>query len=405
MTRSHIRTTMDRRALLAGASALVAAAATRNPALAQGGPIVLGTLLPLTGSGGTYGPIMRDAAAGVIRQVNEAGGVLGRQIRLVTEDDQTNPEAGVRAARKLIDVDKASAIIGTWASSITSAVAPLCWETKTFLTTVSGADSITKLPHSGYLVRTQPNTDLQGRKFAEVALDLGSKKVFYLGPQTPYAQSTVAAIEKTLSPSGGTIASVIYDGQKTTLRSEVDEALRANPDTIVMGGFTPDTTVLLKDLYRSGFKGKLIGFGFAITPKLIGDLQADLVEGIYSVSPSPAVDSQAYVKLSALLGRQDIDTYSCQVYDQTSLVILAIAAAGGSSGTDIKGAVRRVSQGSGPVVDNALDGLKALASGAKELNFEGASGSCTFDTIGDIQDAKFRIEQVKAGKPVLVKVI
>ncbi len=59
--------------------------------------------------------------------MNAAGGVLGRRIELLGEDDQTNPEAGVRAARKLIDVDKVSAIIGTWASAVTTAVAPLCW--------------------------------------------------------------------------------------------------------------------------------------------------------------------------------------------------------------------------------------------------------------------------------------
>ncbi|WP_163351444.1 ABC transporter substrate-binding protein, partial [Klebsiella aerogenes] len=88
--------------------------------------------------------------------------------------DQTSPEAGVRAARKLIDVDKVSAILGTWASSVTTAVAPLCWESKTFLATVSGADPITALPHQGYLVRTQPNTTLQGRKFGEFALEQGA---------------------------------------------------------------------------------------------------------------------------------------------------------------------------------------------------------------------------------------
>ena len=97
----------------------------------------------------------------MVEEVNAAGGVLGRRIELVSEDDQTNPEAAVRAARKLIDVDKVSAIMGTWASSVTTAVAPLCWESKTFLSTVSGADTITQLPHQGYLIRTQPNTKLQ----------------------------------------------------------------------------------------------------------------------------------------------------------------------------------------------------------------------------------------------------
>src|SRR3954451_23489633 len=95
---------------------LAAAALAPLAARAQDGPIVLGSLTPLTGAGGAYGPSMRDVIAAVIKQVNEAGGVLGRQVRLVSEDDQTNPDAGVSAARKLIDVDKVSAIIGTWAS-------------------------------------------------------------------------------------------------------------------------------------------------------------------------------------------------------------------------------------------------------------------------------------------------
>ena len=216
-------TAMGRRRFIASGAALVGALAAPRLVRAQDGPIVLGTLTPLTGSGGTYGPAMRDVAAAVVRQVNEAGGVLGRQIRLVSEDDQTNPEGGVRAARKLIDVDKVSAIVGTWASSVTSAVAPLCWENQTFLTTVSGADSITRLPHKGFIIRTQPNTDLQGRKFGEIALEVGAGKLVYLGPQTPYAQSTAAGIEKVIAPRGGAVSSIIYDGQKTTFRSEVDE--------------------------------------------------------------------------------------------------------------------------------------------------------------------------------------
>ena len=67
---------------------------------------------------------MVKAVKAVIDEVNAAGGVLGRKVELISEDDQTNPEAGVRAARKRIDVDKVSAILGTWASSVTTAVAP-----------------------------------------------------------------------------------------------------------------------------------------------------------------------------------------------------------------------------------------------------------------------------------------
>ena len=136
-----------RAALLSGAAALAAPSVLR----AQADPIRIATLTPLTGAGGPYGPVMAKVAASVVEEVNAAGGVLGRKVQLLSEDDQTNPDAGVRAARKLIDVDKVAAIIGTWASSVTTAVAPLCWESKTFLCTVSGADSITRLPHQGFL--------------------------------------------------------------------------------------------------------------------------------------------------------------------------------------------------------------------------------------------------------------
>src|SRR5438477_387640 len=95
-------TNTTRRGVLAGAAALLAAPAIVR---AQAGPIRIGSLTPLTGGGGSYGPPMRDAIVGVINEVNQAGGVLGRQIQVVSEDDQTNPEAAVRAARKLIDVD------------------------------------------------------------------------------------------------------------------------------------------------------------------------------------------------------------------------------------------------------------------------------------------------------------
>src|SRR4029077_10901807 len=147
------------------------------------------------------------------------GGVLGRKIVLVSEDDQTNPDAGVRAARKLIDVDKVSAIMGTWASAVTTAVAPVCWESKTFLCTVSGADSITQLPHQGYLIRTQPNSKLQATSHAEFIAGMGKKKVAVIGIQAPFALSTKEHLDNVLKSKGaGVVAHVIYEKDKPTYR-------------------------------------------------------------------------------------------------------------------------------------------------------------------------------------------
>ena len=155
------QTNISRRTALKVVAATGAVLAAPAIIRAQPAPPKLATLTPLTGAGGSYGPSMRKSALAVVEAVNAAGGLLGQQIQVVSGDTQTSPEAAVRAARKLIDVDQAMAIVGTWASSVTTAVAPLCWESKTMLACVSGADSITKLPHQGFIVRTQPVAALQ----------------------------------------------------------------------------------------------------------------------------------------------------------------------------------------------------------------------------------------------------
>jgi branched-chain amino acid transport system substrate-binding protein len=397
---------MGRRAALAAGLAAVASPAVVRAQSSPGGgdPIKLATLTPLTGAGGSYGPTMAKVAAAVVEEVNKAGGVLGRRVVLVSEDDQTSPEAGVRAARKLIDVDKAAAIMGTWASSVTTAVAPLCWESKTFLTTTSGADSITQLPHQGYLVRTQPNSTLQVTRSGEFMLSLGAKKVFTMIPQTPFTQATFDLMGKVLPKGGATHQGLIYDDKKNTYRTEVDQALRADPDMIFAAGYTPDTIVLLKDIYRAGYKGKIIGFGYSINQKLLDQIgQPEVVEGVYTYSPSPAEGSGAYEKVKAAVGSATPDPYTCQVYDHVNLVLLAIANAKAATGEAIKDNIRKSAQGGGKSVDNAVDGIKAITAGEK-VDYTGASGPCDFDDKGDILDCKFRYDQVKSGKFTLVKI-
>jgi len=397
---------LSRRTLLAGSAALAATAWAPRGAAAQGAPIRLGTLTPLTGAGGSYGPSMRKAMEWVVSEVNAAGGALGRKIELVSEDDQTNPEAAVRAARKLIDVDKVAAIMGTWASAVTTAVAPLCWESKTFLTTVSGSDTITQLPHLGYLVRTQPNTQLQIGKLGEFILSLKSKRVFVLAAQTPFAAPSQKRLSEIL-PKGGSelVGGVIYDKDKTTFRSEIDQALKAKPDMIYLNGYTPDTTVVLKELFKAGYTGAKIAQGYAVNHKLLDSVPAEVTDGTYTATPSPAVDSSGYKRLAKFLGAADLDPYSCQCHDHASLVILAIAKAKGeATGTAVKDNVRKISQGSGVKVDNAVEGLKLLAQG-KEINYEGASGPCDFTETGDIIDCKIRYDVAEKGAFKLVKLL
>src|SRR5262249_24858611 len=121
-------------------------------------------------------------------------------------------------------------------------------------------------------------------------------------------------------------------------------------------------------------------------------------------APSPAPESDAYKRLSKVLGTDDIDPYSCQCHDQASLVVLALAQAKGeATGTAIRNNVRKISQGSGVKVESAVEGLKLLAQG-KAINFEGCCGPCDFTEIGDSLDCKFRYEQAEKGKFKLLKI-
>jgi branched-chain amino acid transport system substrate-binding protein len=390
--------------LSAAGLALGAHPALMRQAWAQdSGPIMLGALSPLSGSGAQYGPPMQKAIAAVVNEVNAAGGVMGRQIKLVTEDCQTSPEAAVRAARKLIDVDKVVAIIGLWSSPVTQAVAPLCWESKTVVACASGADNLTHLPHQGYLFRTQPTTTLQGRKFGEFALSQGAKKIVYLSLQTPFVQSMSENMGKALAVAGGSITTVVYEDKKATYRTEVDKALAGKPDMLVLGGYVADTSVLVKEIYRADYGGKMVAFAYAVNKQLIDSVPKETVEGIFTLAPSPAEDSTTYARLKKVLGTDNPDPYTSQAYDHANLVIMAMAQAKQASGAAIKDAVRKVVADGGKPVDNAVDGIKAIAAG-QAVAYQGASGPCKFTPIGDVADASFRYEQVRAGKQVLLKI-
>ena len=145
-----------RNALLTGAGAIAAPFVVTTPGFGQTGPVRLSGLVSLTGSGSPFGPNSRLAHQAVVDQVNAAGGLLGRKLEYIAEDDQTNAEAGIRAARKLIDVDKVQAIMSVWASAVGTAVLPLCWENKVMMLAISAADSLALLPHQEEVIRREP---------------------------------------------------------------------------------------------------------------------------------------------------------------------------------------------------------------------------------------------------------
>jgi branched-chain amino acid transport system substrate-binding protein len=260
------------------------------------------------------------------------------------------------------------------------------------------------LPHQGYFVRTQPHTELQGKEFGRFILSQGAKNVYLMMPQTPFTETVFKAIRETVEPKGVKVASTIIDGKKTSFRSEIDEMMRASPDLFMMGGYLAENIVMAKDVFRANYKGKIIGFAYGITPAFIEGAGKEAAEGIFACAePAPAGGSSAYAKLKALVKKDTLDTYICQAYDHANLAILAMAKGKDASGTGIRDNIRKIANNDSAMkVDNALDGLKAIAEG-KEIKYSGASGPCKFSDIGNIVEVLFRTTQIKDGKLVEVK--
>jgi len=113
---------------------------------------------------------------------------------------------------------------------------------------------------------------------------------------------------------------------------------------------------------------------------------------------APSFDAPAYKLFTAAVPRADQNPYAPQSWDHITLVALALAAGKGeASGTVIKDNLRAISNPPGASVHSFEAGAKLLGEG-KKINYEGASGSCDFDAVGDILSRPFSVQQVRKGK-------
>jgi len=391
-----------RRPLLSLAAGVALAVSITGPAIgpasaAEDNPIRIGALMPLSGAGGPFGQNMLAAAKAALADINAAGGPLGRQIELIEENSETNPEQAVRAARKLVDVDDVIAIFGTWASGVTLAVAPVAQENQVVEMSTSGSSRITEIQKDGFVYRTEPDDLLFGKAYAEFGIRQGWKTASVLGLNVPFTETTVAAFRERFESQGGKVlAYITYNEEQTTFRSEVIQALSDNPDFTHISGYGPDVTAILKTTYQSGLEAGYLLPGFAVTDGLIKDA-GPAAEGIMLVEEGVDESSPAYKRVQEALGGDRYYSFAAQAYDQIQLLALAIEAAGEATGSGINARLHAVSGPPGTKVSSFAEGAKILRDGG-EIDYEGAAGPINFDENGNIATANFRVSQVKDGE-------
>ena len=165
--------------------------------------------------------------------------------------------------------------------------------------------------------------------------------------------------------------------------------MAAKPDFLYLNGYATDTVVVLRDLWKANVNLPKFCQTYAVPQATLDANPAEVSEGILTGTPSADVDSTAYKLAADRLGLQEVDGFQAQATDWASLTALTIAKAGQTGGVAMKDDVRKISQGDGQKVYSAVEGLKLLAAG-KDINYEGVSGPCDFNEIGDITNCRFR---------------
>ncbi|MDR6869568.1 branched-chain amino acid transport system substrate-binding protein [Bosea sp. BE125] len=333
------------------AAGLLAATAPSGSAFAQSGPIKIGVVTPLSG---TYTPIGQQVRWGLelaAREINAAGGIAGRQVNLLFEDEEANPSVAVQKAEKLFQVEKVDFLTGTVNSGSTLAVAQLAERNaKLAATTVSFADSITTDKCSPNMFRVNARAEQQSVALAAwLAKEKPKAKVYYLGPDYEMGRSTVAAFkssaEKTGSATGGEVFAPLDSKDYTQYFGQIRATRPQVLYTSVAGN---DTVRLLTQLQDFGLLTGLtvVGASGTVTSQNITAIGAAAEGFATGVGYSPQIDSPAnktFVAAFRAANKTDPDLYGADSYGLLFAYKAAVEKAGSTETDKVREALRGLS--------------------------------------------------------------
>lgn len=398
-----MQSTIKRRTILKGGAALTAASVFAPNLVLGADPISIGSLTPNTGGGGPFGPKITASHKRVVEMANAAGGILGREIKLTQENSETNPETAIRAARKLVDVNKCMAIIGTWSSSVTLGIMPLCQEAGVIqMFTSSSADIPIKNAAAGLAFNFQALSPVWGAAIASLALRRGFKSYSVMALNNDFTVSMVDTFVKQVTDAGTKVVNdpFFYNGNQASYRSEVEQLIANDPEAVFIPSYVTDFTAVYKEIYRSGYEGQVITVSISTGSKF-KDAIGEAANGILHGLPVPPLDSPAYKDYLKVTGLEDNGQvqhpFGTAGYDQMSVLLLAIESAGTTDTAVVKDHIFKIANGPGKTVTSLAGGLDALRAG-EAINYSGASSEIDFGDDGMIKSRDFQLWQIKDGK-------
>ena len=339
--------------------------------------ITVGAVTPLTGKLSVYGEGFQKAMLLALAEVNAAGGINGKPMKIVFEDNNSSSKGSVSAIQKLITVDKFPVIFGPAASSNFLAVCPIAQQNETILIGAeSAAESISKC--GSYVFRVFPSDLLQGKGVAELTEYLNLKEVVLTYINNDWGVGLAEVFRENFLKSGGKlIDEFAYDEGKTDYRSEILRIKKNSPKAVVNLTYIKEGAIMLKQAYEAKVEVQWLMGSAAKSPKLV-ELAGLTAEGVIGTYPTFSQDTSQYQAFKAGWDKkypdQKTPIFGEYNYDMVKLTAEALKRAKSMSSSDIRSALIEASKG-----------------------YIGVTGDKTFDENGDV-GATYGRWTVKEGK-------
>jgi len=290
-------------------------------------------------------------------EVNASGGINGKPMKILFEDNTSTSKGSVSAIQKLITINKFPVIFGPAASSNFLAVCPIAQQNKTILIAAeSAAAAITKC--GSYVFRVFPSDLLQGKGVAELIKYLGYKELLLTYVNNDWGVGLAEVFKKQFLKDGGQLLDEFaYDEGKTDYRSEILRIKKASPKAVINLTYIKEGATMLKQAYETRLNVQWIMGSAAKSPKLV-ELSGEASPTFSQDTPQYRAYKEAWEKKYPGKKTPIFGEYN---YDMVKLTAKALSKTKSMSAEDIRSALINASKG-----------------------FIGATGDKTFDANGDV---------------------
>jgi branched-chain amino acid transport system substrate-binding protein len=307
--------------------------------------VAIGAVLPLSGSVAFYGTESRDGVLLAIEQINAAGGLLGKKITLIAEDDEGNAEKSVNAFTKLTSRDKVSYIIGSSTSGATQAMTALAQRRKVIL--ISPSATNTAVTRAGdYIFRACFIDPFQGVVGADFAFDtLSSRRAAILyDAGADYNSGLADSFRKQFKANGGqVVADEAYQSGDVDFNAQITRIKAARPDVVYLPNYYNDVALQARQLRSQGITVALVGGdGW---DGLVDNAGNEVTNGYWSsgfAADTTDPKGQAFVRAYTAKFRKPASQFAALGYDTMMLIADGIKAANTFDTAKVKAAMAKI---------------------------------------------------------------